>query len=86
MRVRFPPLVPPTRNTMKLKPTNAYVMSKPLKTLLAGILDPHARGEFKETMIEAELTAKQKAPDRSVYLSGDQKQPAKSKTAADKPQ
>ncbi len=42
---------------MKLKPTNTYVMSKPLKTLLAGITDPHARWEFKQVMIDAELTA-----------------------------
>jgi hypothetical protein len=42
---------------MKLKPTNTYVMSKTVKTLLAGITDPYEKSEFKKLMIEAELVA-----------------------------
>lgn len=85
MRVRFPPLLPTTRNTMKLKPTDTYVMSKPVKTLLAGIHDSQTKSDFKKLMIEAELVAKQKAPDRSIYLLADQKQPGKPKAATTKP-
>ena len=57
MWVRFPPLVPTTYYTMKQIPTNTYKMSKPLKTMLANITDPHERTVFKTSMIDAELTA-----------------------------
>jgi hypothetical protein len=42
---------------MKQIPTNTYKMSKPLKTMLANITDPHERTVFKTSMIDAELTA-----------------------------
>jgi hypothetical protein len=40
-----------------LKPTANYRMSKTLKTSLAlsGVLDPHARGAWKRSMVQAEL-------------------------------
>ena len=40
-----------------LKPGPNYKMSKRNKTILAGILDPHLRGEIKRGMIQADLYA-----------------------------
>jgi hypothetical protein len=40
-----------------LKPTSNYRMSNLTKMSLATITDPHKRGEWKRSMIQAELTA-----------------------------
>ncbi len=39
------------------KPTSTYRMSKETKMSLATIVDPHKRGEWKRSMIQAELSA-----------------------------
>jgi len=41
---------------MKITDKN-YRMSRPLKVMLAGVLDPQRRGEIKRAMIAAEVAA-----------------------------
>jgi hypothetical protein len=40
-----------------IKPGPNYKMSAQTKRFLATIIDPHKRGEFKRSAIQAELTA-----------------------------
>jgi len=42
---------------MSVKPTKNYRMSKTAKRMLATIVDVHARGAMKATVISAELAA-----------------------------
>ncbi len=52
-----------TRIFMNRAPTKSFRLSKSAKRLCASILDPHARGEFRRAMIQAELVAAE-APRR----------------------
>lgn len=40
---------------MNLKPTAAFRLKQQAKRSMATILDPHLRGSFKRSMIEAQL-------------------------------
>jgi hypothetical protein len=40
-----------------LKPNKTFKLSKPTKTMLASIVDPQKRSEWKRAMIDAELCA-----------------------------
>jgi hypothetical protein len=40
-----------------LKPNKTFKLSKPTKTMLASIVDPRKRSEWKRAMIDAELCA-----------------------------
>ena len=40
-----------------LKPGKTYNMSKSSKRVLAQFVDPHARGQWKKMLIDAELSA-----------------------------
>ena len=45
------------KNTMELKPTKNYKMTKQTKRSLARYIDPHERGVQKRLMIQAELAS-----------------------------
>ncbi len=38
-----------------MKPTSTFKMKSTTKVMLANILDPHKRGEFRRAMIQAQL-------------------------------
>lgn len=56
---------------MYIKPTSNYKMPKPFKMLLANKLDPHARGEFKRALIQADLASKVQVKDSKNKRSQD---------------
>lgn len=57
------------RKRKMIKPTSSFKMSKANKFRLAGILDPHRRGEIKRSLIQAqmlsEIKPKSSKEDRS---------------------
>jgi hypothetical protein len=44
-----------TERTKMLKPNASFKLDKQTKRLMATILDKHQRGQYKKTMIEAQL-------------------------------
>jgi hypothetical protein len=49
-----------------MKPTSSFKISKQTKRFMCTIIDNHKRGEFKRTMIGAELVAQQQARGRNT--------------------
>lgn len=47
-----------------LKPNQNFKLTKQTKRFMATFIDPHARGQFKRDMIQAELAAQQQPPRR----------------------
>lgn len=47
-----------------LKPGKTFNLNKQAKRFMATIVDPHARGEFKRAMIQAQLASEQLPPRR----------------------
>ena len=45
-----------------IKPGPSYRMSRAHKVMLASIVDPHRRGEFKRTVIQADLHSRTGTP------------------------